>query len=122
LHKILKKGGPVESQGTSTMKKSALAFVTMAMASIAHAGSAGDFSLLHCGVVFGGTTLTYNTGAASNTKSKYDTRMNHVLGAAREEPAQFTPSQAAASSTVDNKTETRLPPKFTLATVGCSWR
>jgi hypothetical protein len=105
------------------MKKSALAIVMMAMTSIANAGSAGDFSLLRCGVVFGGRTLTYNTDTASKSTTKYDTQMNHVLGAVREEPAQFTPLTADEPATSGNsKSYTRLPPSFTVATVGCSWR
>ncbi|MEZ5571142.1 MAG: hypothetical protein R3E64_03880 [Halioglobus sp.] len=104
------------------MKKSALACVFFAMASTANAGGADDFSLLRCGVNFGGKTLTYNADAEINTKR--DARMNHILGAtASAQSSQFKPAMAAEpepAATV--KTETRLPRKFTLATIGCSWR
>jgi len=103
------------------MKKSALALGILAMASIADVRSADDFSLLRCGVSFGDRTLTYN--AEQETRSKFDARMNHVLDVARPEPVAYTPMQVNESAnTASAKTETRLPAKFTLATIGCSWR
>ncbi len=99
----------------------ATAMAATAMAATAQASAADRVSLLQCGVNLGGRTLTYNDEPES--KGKPDNRMNHVLGAASEKPLQFTPVMAAetASSTPHNS-DRRLPPKFTLAIIGCSWR
>jgi hypothetical protein len=108
------------------MNKAALALVLIAVAAAAMAAtvqaSTGDSnSLLQCGVNLGGKTLTYND--EPEAKRKPDNRMNHVLGAVAEKPLQFTPVMAAetASGTTHNS-DRRLPPKFTLAIIGCSWR
>jgi len=108
------------------MNKAALALVLIAMAISAVAATtparaADRASLLQCGVSFGGKTLTYNDEPAA--KGKPDNRMNHVLGAAPKKPLEFTPDMATeTTSATTQNSDRRLPPKFTLAIIGCSWR
>jgi hypothetical protein len=108
------------------MKEVGLALVLLAMAGSASASSSSNFSLLECGVMLGSRTLSYNND--TTTKKLTDTRMNHVLGAVRTQPSDFSNTltaasiRAAATQAANNKSEQRLPPKFTLATFGCSWR
>jgi len=102
------------------MKHLALMLMMLAMATTAQAG--GDrSSLFTCGVNIGGKQLTYKSNSETQKERDYRTnqvRMNHVLGAVRTEPVQRVTPQSAKS----NKSEIRLPPKFTFATIGCSWR
>jgi hypothetical protein len=103
------------------MNKAALALVLVAVAIAAPARAADRTSLLQCGVNLGGESLTYS--GAADTTDKQDKRWNHVQGAVASSPAQFTPATAseampAASQDVDK----RLPPNFTVATIGCAWR
>jgi hypothetical protein len=97
------------------MKKSALVLVIFVMATTAHA-SGDSPSRLQCGVFLGGTHLTYK--AISSEKKGWDNRMNHVAGAVRPKPARLNTSP----SDTQRKVEVRLPPKVTVATIGCSWR
>jgi hypothetical protein len=127
MHKTLKKGRPVASQGTLQMKEVGLALVLLAVAGSASASSSSDFSLLECGVMLGSRTLGYSND--TQPKKFTDSRMNHVLGAVRTPRASdfsttltAAATRAAAQQATVNKTEKRLPPKFTLATFGCSWR
>ena len=102
------------------MKQLALILIMLAMTSTAHAAGERS-SLFACGVNFGGKQLTYQSGANTKSKEEYrfnQVRMNHVLGAVRSEPLLLNLPQFAKSS----KTEIRLPPKVTFATIGCSWR
>ena len=126
-HKTLKKGRPVASQGTIKMKEVGLALVLLAMAGSASASSSSNFSLLECGVMLGSRTLSSSSN--TSTSKLTDTRLNHVLGAVRTQPASdfsttlsAAAGRAAAQQATVNKSEKRLPPKFTLATFGCSWR
>lgn len=97
------------------MKKSALVLVISIMATTVHAE--GDSpSRLQCGVFLGGTQLTSKTSSAG--KKSWDNRMNHVAGATRAEPSRLNISISDTSQ----KAEVRLPPKVTVATIGCSWR
>jgi hypothetical protein len=103
------------------MNKAALALVLIAVAITAPARAADRSSLLQCGVNLGGKTLTYNDEPAA--KAAPDTRMNHVLGAVPVQPLAFTPVMATDNaSTPSNNSDQRLPPKVTLAIIGCSWR
>jgi len=103
------------------MNKAALALVLIAVAIAAPARAADRASLLQCGVNLGGKTLTYNDEPAA--KGKPDNRMNHVLGAAPKKPLEFTPVMATeTTSATTQNSDRRLPPKFTLAIIGCSWR
>ena len=99
-----------------------LAFILMIVAMANTAQAAGDKSTLFtCGVNLGGKQLSYTAGSDANRKAQYRMnrmRMNHVLGAVRTEPAQLNLPQFNNA----RKTEVRLPPKVTFATVGCSWR
>lgn len=99
-----------------------LAFILMIVAMANTAQAAGDkSSLFTCGVNMGGKQLSYTVGANANSKADYrmnQVRMNHVLGAVRTEPVQLNLHQF----TNTRKSETRLPPKVTFATIGCSWR
>lgn len=97
------------------MKKSALLLVISFMATAAQAGGDGPASL-QCGVFLGGTQLTSKTSSAG--KKNWDNRMNHVAGAIRTEPSRLNTSISDTSQ----KAEVRLPPKVTVATIGCSWR
>jgi hypothetical protein len=97
------------------MKKSALVLVISIMATTVHAE--GDSpSRLQCGVFLGGTHLT--SKASSAGKKSWDNRMNHVVGAVPPQPAQLN----TTLSDTRQKVEVRLPPKVTVATIGCSWR
>jgi len=103
------------------MNKTALALVLIAVAIAAPARSADSASLLQCGVNLGGKTLTYNDAPAA--KGKPDKRVNHVRGTVVEKPLEFTPVMATeTASATKQKSDRRLPPKFTLAIIGCSWR
>ena len=101
------------------MKRLALTVMLLAMATTAQAGDDRS-SLFTCGVNFGGKQLTYQSNAETKNKKNYrlrDTRMNHVLGAARTEPTLSLHRLATS-----NKSEIRLPRKLTFAIIGCSWR
>ena len=109
------------------MKEVGLALVLLAMAGSASASSSSNFSLLECGVMLGSRTLSSSSN--TSTSKLTDTRLNHVLGAVRTQPASdfsttlsAAAGRAAAQQATVNKSEKRLPPKFTLATFGCSWR
>jgi len=101
------------------MKNLAITLLLCAMASGAQA--AGDrSSLFSCGVRFGSTELTYSPEAETKSQKSYralNQRLLHVAGAVTE-PRHFNLPRSADA----RKTEKRLPPKFTFATVGCSWR
>jgi hypothetical protein len=103
------------------MNKAALALVLIAVAIAAPARAAARDSLLQCGVNLGGKSLTYND--EPEAKHKPDNRRNHVRGTVVEKPLEFTPVMATenAAATTQNS-DRRLPPKFTLAIIGCSWR
>jgi hypothetical protein len=110
------------------MNKIVFALVITAMTTSTSTANARDndpFAFLQCGVKLGGKYLAYN--ASPDTKSFKDTRMNHVAGMIKAEPrGGFMTETSAASSTADptdpsNTLEFRLPPKITLAGVGCSW-
>ncbi len=106
---------------TSLATKLALAFLMFAITTASQATDADTSSLLRCGVNFGGKTLTYDGG--SQTKDKRDKRLNHVMGAVTPKSPEFTPAMATDTmSAAGQSSDTRLPPKFTLATIGCSWR
>ena len=99
-----------------------LMFMLMMATMTTTAQSAGDkSSLFICGVNLGGKQLSYTVGSDENSKAQYrmnQVRMNHVLGAVRTEPVQLN----LPRFTNTRKSEVRLPPKVTFATVGCSWR
>jgi hypothetical protein len=99
-----------------------LAFILMIVAMANTAQAAGDQpSLFACGLNFGGKQLSYPSDSDAKRKAHYrmnQVRMNHVLGAVRTEPVQLNLSQFAKR----DKSEVRLPPKVTFATIGCSWR
>jgi len=104
------------------MKMKHLVFMLMILGMATTAQAAGDkSSLFTCGVNLGGKQLSYTVGSNANSKADYrmnQVRMNHVLGAVRTKPAQLNLSQF----TKVEKSEVRLPPKVTFATIGCSWR
>lgn len=101
--------------------KVALALLVYAFSTAVHAGGAENSSLLQCGVNLGGKTLTYEAAAAA--QDKRDNRMNHVAGTAVAQQLQFTTTMANDAMSGTTKTsDTRLPPTFTLAIFGCSWR
>jgi hypothetical protein len=106
------------------MKYTAFALVLFATASTAHASGADSTSLLRCGVIFGGKSLTYDAGGES--KSTQDQRFNAMPRTASADPLRFAPSAAAereadATPAATSTSDKRLPRNLTLATVGCSW-
>jgi hypothetical protein len=108
------------------MKHVAFALVLLATTSSANADSADSSSLLRCGVMFGGKSLTYDAGAETNNKKAQ--HFNTLPQTSGAEPLRFAPSAAAvadgaadAMPAASNTSDSRLPAKLTLATVGCSW-
>ena len=78
-------------------------------------------ALFACGINFGGKQLTFAPQSESKPEKDYEVknqRLLHVMGAARPETLHFIQPARAESS----RKEKRLPPKFTFAIVGCSWR
>ena len=107
------------------MHKLIFALVFTAVAANANARGTDGFGFLQCGVKLGGKYLTYS--AAAQEKSRKDSRLNHVAGMVRTEPVGFTlaqdnnPSSAAGRTGSPSTIDFRLPPKITVATIGCSW-
>jgi hypothetical protein len=105
------------------MKHLAITLMLCAVASVARAGDDRS-ALFACGVRFGSTELTYSTRAETKSDKTYralNRRLQFVAGATRKETTeslQITPPQPADLGML----EKRLPPRFTFATVGCSWR
>ena len=101
------------------MKHLAITVVLCAITSVARAE--GDrSSLFSCGIQFGGNQFTFSPPAETKSREAYravNPRLRFVAGADRAESLHFSPSEPADFGA----TEKRLPPKFTFATVGCSW-
>ncbi len=87
-----------------------------ALSTTAHAGDS-KFSLLRCGLTWGGSTAEAKTYTASRQKQKYDARR----ALAFLPPPQ--PVDRTFTTTASDKPEQRLlPRKYTIAKVGCTWR
>ncbi len=111
------------------MIKLLLALLITAVAASAGAQAADQFAFLQCGVRLGGNQLTYKPAAESSSKqSKRDSRLNHVAGSVKTASSGFTLSYASPAAMPASVTDTshsvefRLPPKVTVASIGCSWR
>ena len=106
---------------SSRAGKLPFALLIYALSTVVHAGAAGQSASMQCGINLGGKILSFQ--AAAETKHRKDSRMNHVLGAVQAQPAQFAPVMATDNTAATtSKSDTRLPPKLTLAIIGCSWR
>jgi hypothetical protein len=106
------------------MKYMAIALVIFAAASHAHASEADSSSVLQCGLILGGKSLTYDAGGESKTAP--DQRFNTTPRATSADPLRFAPSTAAERETdstpaTPSTSDKRLPRNLTLATIGCSW-
>lgn len=108
------------------IKHTALALVLCAAASTAYAAGSDSSSFLRCGVIFGGRSLTYDSG--DQDKERKVQRLNARQQTAQPEPLRLAPSAAAAGSENDplavatTPSDSRLPRNLTLATIGCAWR
>tara|TARA_R110002072_G_C7649036_1_gene508554 strand:+ start:291 stop:617 length:327 start_codon:yes stop_codon:yes gene_type:complete len=107
------------------MNKFAFALVITVIATAANARDTDRFAVLQCGVQLGGKYLSYKP--RPDKPSRKESRLHRVAGATRVEPSGYTlsqqsttwPANGAAGSS--NSIEFRLPPKITVASVGCSW-
>lgn len=105
------------------MKHAALALVLFAMACTAQAGGTTASSLLRCGVIFGGKSLTYDAG--DQAKNQPEKRLDHLPANTARDPLRFslpaTERVTDPAPTASNTSDQRLPRKLTLATIGCAW-
>jgi len=102
------------------MRHLAITVMLCALASTAQAANDRS-SLFACGIQFGSTRLTYSSPADTKSEKRYravNQRLLHVAGAVVTEIPDYIPPRPVAFGA----TEKRLPPKFTFATLGCSWR
>ena len=108
------------------MNKIVLTLVISALTFAASAHGSDQTSLLQCGVKLGGKYHSYKP--ASEQKKSWDTRLEHIEGAAKVASLRLASFDSGKDSSDIRKTaqpntvDTRLPPKFTFATLGCSWR
>jgi len=108
------------------MNKIVLALVISALTFAAAARGSDRTALLQCGVKLGGKYHSYKP--ASEQKKSWDTRLNHIAGAAKVETLRLasfdggTASSEIGHSTQANTVDIRLPRILTFATLGCSWR
>ena len=94
----------------------AVALWVSALGTTVHAGDS-KFSLLRCGLAWGGSTSEAKPVTTSSKKQKYDTQRSF----------NFFPTHRRVThtfkTTAPDKTEQGLlPTKYTIAKVGCSWR
>jgi hypothetical protein len=107
------------------MIKRLLALMIIAMGTT-NANAADRFAFIQCGVKLGSQYLTYKP--KPEEKNRKDSRLNHVAGMIHAEPLAFTLPDRGFSSMAADRADTslavefRLPPKVTVASVGCSWR
>jgi hypothetical protein len=102
--------------GMKRIKIFALALLVSVLGTSAHAGD-GKFSLLRCGLQWGGSTMEAKAYTAAKRNQKYDTQR------ALDSLDSNRPGAHTFVTTTSEKTGWgRLPRTFTLAKVGCSWR
>lgn len=106
-----------------TVKQRSLTLLLLCLAVSAAGASDGDSSLLACGINFGGNAVAFSDQSArtthsSNQKKAFVSRPDRAAGTRIAESIAYIPPKPVATF----KTETRLPPKMTFATLGCSWR
>ncbi|MCB1704612.1 MAG: hypothetical protein KDI17_07105 [Halioglobus sp.] len=107
------------------MNKFVFALLITVMATAANARDTQRFAFLQCGVQLGGKYLSDKPGA--DKPRRKESRLNRVAGALKAEPDGLTlsppgtawPASSAAGSS--SSIEFRLPPKITVASIGCSW-
>lgn len=107
------------------MNKFVFALMITVVATAANARDSDRFAVLQCGVQLGGKYLSYKP--RPDKPSRKESRLHRVAGAARVEPSGYAlsrvgttwPANSVAGSS--NSIEFRLPPKITVASVGCSW-
>ena len=94
----------------------ALAIAVFVLGSPAYAGEA-KFSLLRCGLQWGGSSMEARTYTAARKTPAFDTRRTLIpLYSGRPEAHSFFTSSAG------KKERGRMPRTITVAKVGCSWR
>ena len=98
------------------MKIFALTLLISVIATTAHAGG-GKFSLFQCGLQLGGTTRVHKAYSAPRKNEKYS--INQVVKSIESNGPLVTTFTEAR---VKNIGRLRMPPAFTVAKVGCSWR
>lgn len=107
------------------MNKFVFALVITVIATAASARDTAGFAFLQCGVQLGGKYLSYKP--RPDKPSRKESRLHRVAGAARVAPSGYTLSQQSAAWPANgvagssHSIEFRLPPKITVASVGCSW-
>ena len=107
------------------MIKQLLALVIITMAT-ANTYAADQFAFIQCGVKLGSKYLTYKPNPEE--KNRKETRLSHVAGSVHAAPQGLTLLEGSSSSMAADRADTslavefRLPPKVTVASVGCSWR
>ena len=108
------------------MNKIVLGLVIAVLTSNAWARDSNQTPLFQCGVKLGGQQLTYQP--ASEQKKIRDTLFDNIAGSAKVASLRLASFDSGTASSVTDKptqpstVDTRLPPKFTFATFGCSWR
>jgi hypothetical protein len=108
------------------MKIIALALVISALTLSGNVHSREQTAVLECGVKLGDRYHTYKT--PSKPKKNRDSRFNHIAGAAQAASLRLASLEDGADyaeiakSIQSNTVDTRLPRRFTFATLGCSWR
>lgn len=97
-------------------KSFALILLVSVMATSAHAGG-GKLGLFQCGLQLGGATKVHKAYSAPN-KNKGHAARQVIKSIESKGPAvtNFTPVTSKHNGRM------RMPPAFTLAKVGCSWR
>jgi hypothetical protein len=94
----------------------AVALWVSALGTTVHAGDA-KFSLLRCGLAWGGSTVEAKTYTTAKKNQKYHTQRSFNFF-----PTHRRVTHTLTTTTSDNPEQGLLPTTYTIAKVGCSWR
>lgn len=98
------------------LKIIAVALWVSALGTTVDAGDA-KFSLLRCGLQWGGSSVEAKTYTTVKKKQKYDTQRSVNFF-----PSQRRVARTFTTTTSDKTDQGLLPRTYTVAMVGCSWR